>query len=127
MLREDPSKLASLAELHAERCLSAAFRAAHPEATAEVGAWVNIVEPRVFSEEIAGFAEMPSLLDDISRMDARFYLRVGALDTTAPPAWSHEIARRAKHAVVDVIDGCGHALFVEDALATEAALERALA
>jgi hypothetical protein len=48
------------------------------------------------------------------------------VDLGCPPEWSEDIVRRAPRASPDLVAGCGHALMIEDQLATVAAIRNAI-
>jgi len=112
--------------LSSERNLSSEFRARRPEEAVRVGAWLDATTPDTLAAELTMFADAPDLLPELHRLRSRVYLRVGADDTTTPPAMSRAISSQVPGASVDVVAGCSHALFVEDADATEVAIAAAL-
>lgn len=109
--------------LMAERMLSPAWRLAHPADVERVGDWLTLMTPEDLAAELRATAEMPDLRPELPKLRARVYLRVGELDVPTPVAFSRDIAALVPRATLDVVPGCGHALLIEDAAATIAAIE----
>ena len=47
-------------------------------------------------------------------------------DVAMPPSHSESIASRARHAVLEIVSGVGHALLVEDFAETARSVQRAV-
>jgi len=102
--------------------LAADWRATHPDDDARVTGWLHLTPPQVFAAEFAALAEMRDLRPELPELRSSLYLRVGALDVACPPAGSEEMSSLVPGATLDIIPGCGHALLIEDADATTAAI-----
>lgn len=126
-IERDPSQLVGpLRDALVQANLSESWRASHPEDVDLIGQWLARARPAALVRELRAIASLPDLRDRLSSLRAKLYLRVGSADVTTPPEYSREIAARAADAVLEIVPGCGHALFLEDRLATSEAIERAL-
>lgn len=123
-LRADPASFHSpeLRGVMPQLMLSPAWAAAHPDDAARVTAWLDLTNASALADELDALASADDLRPDLSSLAPRLYLRVGAADAGAPPAWSKEISDRVPHATLDVVEGKGHSLLVEDLPATTAAI-----
>ena len=84
----------------------------------DAAAWANILR-------IASPGSNPSLWDRLEGMSAGLSMAVGALDGKYL-AVAHDVARRAPHVRVDVIDGAGHAAHLERPEAVAALIDSLL-
>jgi pimeloyl-ACP methyl ester carboxylesterase len=107
------------------RMLSKAGAAVAEHAEA-VEAWGALASPPVLIEELEDVAAAPSLLDRVGELEIPITLRVGTEDAAIPPRHSEAIARVARHATLEIVDGMGHALLVEDFDETSRSLQRSL-
>ncbi len=112
-----------LSNLCRERMLSPGFRQAQPDRAAEIDGWLHASAREVLAAELAAFAQAPDLLPRLGALDTPILARVGEADVSCPPSKSQAIARAARHATVQVVPGAGHALEIEDATGTAAALD----
>ncbi len=118
---------ADLSGVATARFLSPAFAKTHPAACAEVESWLHAADAQSLALELDAFAEARSLVADLARLDVPVTARVGGADVAAPLAHSKEIVGACKHGALQVVDGAGHALLLEDRDATVAAVLAALA
>jgi pimeloyl-ACP methyl ester carboxylesterase/predicted ester cyclase len=89
-----------------------------PAEAAEVLQWLDCVPMEVLIAELEAFAEAPDYRPALAQLRIPITARVGAADAAAPPAWSRAICAAAPSAVLQIVDGCGHALLYEDRDAT---------
>jgi pimeloyl-ACP methyl ester carboxylesterase len=106
--------------------LAPSWLATHPEDGDLIMGWLRLTTPRALAAELLALAAMRDLGPELARLEARVYARVGELDLGCPPAYSETIARRARRASLDLVPGCGHALLIEDRVATTAAIRDAI-
>lgn len=111
-----------LRALFLQMALPPGFSEAHPDAAARVGSWVELAPRAVIAAEVEASVLDDDLRPRLGEITVPAWLRVGALDGGAPPAWSEEIARRLPHATLEIVPGCGHALLVEDRELTTASV-----
>ncbi|MDB4960829.1 MAG: catD [Myxococcales bacterium] len=123
-LASEPSYLGSdeVRGIMQDTMLSPTWAAAHPDEVARVVAWRDLTNPTALARELEALAASRDLRPELKLLSARVYARVGELDVGCPPGWSEDIVRAAPHARLDRVVGCGHALLVEDAAATTAAI-----
>jgi pimeloyl-ACP methyl ester carboxylesterase len=128
MIEADPSAPGSpaLRSVMAERMLSATWRSNHPADGERVADWLQLMTPSHFAAELRATAELPDLRAELPSLSSRLFLRVGEHDVATPATASQEIARLVAVAGLDVVPGCGHALLLEDAEATIAAVMTAV-
>lgn len=119
-LRTDPTLAGAMKAALPDRWLSPRWRAAHPEDGARVSAWFDAAPLATVLAELEAQVGVPDLRPQLRELAAEIHLRVGELDVACPPAWSHEIARLAQRATLEIVPGAGHALLIEDAPATVA-------
>lgn len=86
--------------------------------------WVDTTTADALARELDALARSRDLRPELPALRSRVYARVGTLDRGCPPAWSEELAHLAPRGTLDIIPGCGHALLIEDANATIAAVTR---
>jgi 3-oxoadipate enol-lactonase len=123
-LRSDPTYIRSdeVRGMMQGLMLSPRWADAHPEDVDRVVGWRDLVTPEALVQELEALADSRDLRPELARLGARVYARVGELDVGCPPAWSEDIVRAAPDARLDRVPGCGHALLIEDAEATTAAI-----
>lgn len=112
-------------EALAERNLSASYRATHHESAADVGRWIAAIDPRAFEDELRAMATA-SLREDAMDVPADVTLRTGSEDPVAPREAVLRLQARLPSADVEIVEGAGHLLLVEDFDASVRAIERAL-
>lgn len=81
---------------------------------ADVMAWRTATSPAVLSAELAAFAEAEDLRPRLRNLTIPVLARVGDLDQATPVPFSRDIADGASHGTLQVVPGCGHAIFYED-------------
>jgi 3-oxoadipate enol-lactonase len=94
----------------------------HPEDVERVVGWRDLTTAAALAQELEALAASRDLRPELANLRARVYARVGELDAGCPPAWSDDIVRAAPRARLERVVGCGHALLIEDAEATTAAI-----
>jgi 3-oxoadipate enol-lactonase len=128
LIRERPEMLgtAEMRAAMADRMLAPAFAAAHAEAVEEVGDWLSLTTPDALAAELDAFANTSGLELRLGDVRARVVARVGELDVACPVALSRDLVDRVPIGELQVVNGCGHALLIEDGEATCVAIEAAL-
>jgi pimeloyl-ACP methyl ester carboxylesterase len=106
--------------------LSEAWRDEHPDDVARVTEWSRLAPREAIIDELRAIAAIEDLRPKLPPLNTRLYLRVGELDATTPPIYSQAIVDVVP-SVLDVVPGCGHALFIENAAATIEAIASAIA
>lgn len=106
--------------------LSPQYAATHPEAAAQVSSWLDLTTTADLANEMESFAEAPDYGEAFSQLRIPITLRTGALDRPALVAEARVAGGLNRHALVEIIEGCGHALFLEDRERTFAAVTAAL-
>jgi len=124
MLRDDPSSFhgAELRGAMPQTMLSPAWRKTHPEDIERVTHWLDLTTPEALASELESLAGIEDLRPHLRSLDPYVYVRVGELDTGAPPAWSEDIAFIAPHTTFEMVPSVGHALLIEDLATTTAAI-----
>jgi pimeloyl-ACP methyl ester carboxylesterase len=102
------------------------FAQRFPQHVHELLAWVHAAPSEVLAQELDAFANCPDLRPRLGELRVPTLARVGALDQTAPEAWSRAITDQVAESELQVVPGCGHALFYEDCEATTEAVLQAL-
>ena len=118
---------AELKGIAAQRFLSPAFAAAHPEACVAVEGWLDAAPREVVAAELDAFAEAPDLTPALAGLRIPVAARVGTLDAAAPVQKSEAIVAACAGAALETVAGAGHALMFEDLAGTIASLRRLLA
>jgi pimeloyl-ACP methyl ester carboxylesterase len=110
----------------AERFVSKAHRERAPADAARVGRWIHSVAPEALAKELTDVANAPSLTalaeTEGWALACPVLIRVGSEDVAMPTHHGRAALRLAPHAELQVAEGMGHALVVEDHEATVAAL-----
>lgn len=112
-------------DLMVARMLSEAGRASAANA-AEVQSWLEATSRENLARELEAFAAAPDLRPEIAKLDVPIVVRAGTLDVASPPVVNEDIVRHCKRGTLELVDGKGHALLLEDLDGTVAAIERAL-
>lgn len=110
----------------ASRFLSPRFAASHSDAVAMVESWLSAAPVDVLAGELEAFAEAEDLLPRLPDLRCRVVARTGSLDVAVAPAKSAAIAAACRGALLEVVEGAGHALPYEDPGGTAEALVRLL-
>jgi len=101
-----------------ERMLSRAHAEAHPEHVAAVLAWLDWPTPEALAAEMDAAANASPAYDKLGGLNIPLLARVGTLDVAAPPEISRRIVENVKGARLELVEGKGHALLLEDTEAT---------
>ena len=109
------------------RFLSPGFAAAHPDAVRQVEAWLDAAPGAVVAAELDAFAAAEDLALALAGLAIPVVARVGAVDAAARPPKSEAIARSCPAGRLEIVEGAGHALVLEDEAGTIASLRRLLA
>jgi len=110
----------------ADRFLSPAFKATHPDAVRAVTAWLDATPPANLASELEAFVAAPDLDADVAALEVPILARVGALDVAVGPGESERIVAAARAGTLQVVPGAGHALMYEDLEGTTASVLSAL-
>jgi 3-oxoadipate enol-lactonase len=86
----------------------------NPDDVADVLSWMNAAPSTVLAAELDAFVEAEDLRPRLHELPIPILARVGALDQATPVAFSRDIVDRATSGVLQVVPGCGHAIFYED-------------
>lgn len=108
------------------RMLSPEYAAAHPEALDAVGRWMEVIHPTYLADELESFLDAEDLTPLLPKLRAPLTVRVGRADAATPIGYSEHLARVVPHAKLEVVEGCGHALLIEDREQTIQSVRRAL-
>lgn len=117
---------ADVSESFRARMLSADYARSHPVEVAEVMSWLGLVSGTLLADELQAAIDAPDLRERLSALDIPILARVGALDGAVPPLSSEQIVRSARRGKLEIVDGRGHLLLLEDGPATIASIARAL-
>lgn len=107
-------RLPDLVQIFVARMLSPAHAAAHPEAVEVVTGWLDCIAPSALAVELFSLAESEDLYPRLGELRVPVLARVGSLDMAAPPSMSERIARAVPGAMLQCVEGSGHALMIED-------------
>lgn len=123
-LEADPGFIHSpaLHDVMRQLMLSERWRRAHPDDEARVIGWLDTTTAPALAAECRALARSRDLRSDIQGFATPVYARVGELDAGAPPPVSQEIVGLVERGELDIIPGCGHALFIEDLASTVSAI-----
>ncbi len=102
--------------------LSQSWRVLYAADATRAVSWLHQTTPLVLAKEVAALAALRDLRPDLPKPRSALYLRAGTADVACPPEGSEEMARLAPLATLELVPGCGHALLIEDALATSSAI-----
>jgi len=107
----------------AARWFSQTFLTSHPETVDTIEGWWRRCHLEAVAREL--FEPLDGGIADgiVAASTCQFTLRVGSEDVAAPPALSHAIASLRPGIGVELVEGAGHFLHMEDAEATLASLE----
>lgn len=128
IVRNDPANVVApaMVAMMGERMLSPSWRTAHPADVARIGTWLRLLSPDDMAAELAAGAETEDLRPVLAQLSVRVHARVGELDLACPVEKSRALVAGTGGSL-DIVPGCGHALFIEDEPATIAWVEAALA
>jgi pimeloyl-ACP methyl ester carboxylesterase len=111
-------------EMARQRFLAPAF-GSEPHAIAGIERWLAATTAAVLADELRAVVQA-DLRDSLPELAIPVVARVGTLDVACPPAYSEEIVRLCPHGRLELVDGHGHALLLEQPDATTAAIRAAL-
>jgi 3-oxoadipate enol-lactonase len=94
---------------------------------ADVMAWLTAAPRDVLAAELDAFAVAEDLRPRLRELATPILARVGDADQAAPPQFSRDIVDSAPAATLQIVPGCGHALFYEDRNGTVEAIAAFLA
>lgn len=93
-------------------------------AVKEVEGWMKATPGSVLADEFETMFREPELLPRLSALKVPVLLRTGSADQSTPPAKAQEIKAAIPQAELEIVDGAGHALLVEDTAETIASIRR---
>lgn len=119
MLRGTPSlRQPFLEETMTTRMLSPQSARTNPTAVAGAMGWLDWPHPESLADELEATAAAPSIYDRLSALRIPVLARVGELDIATPPELSQRIVNAIPNAKLQLVEGKGHALLLEDTDAT---------
>ena len=86
----------------------------HPEWVAEVQTWFSVVSRDNLAEELEAAAVAAQTGVDMASLSFPILARVGDGDVAVPKAYSESLVAKAPSARLEVVEGVGHALMLED-------------
>jgi pimeloyl-ACP methyl ester carboxylesterase len=116
-----------IAEVLKPTWLTADYLAENPDAGETIERWMDLLSKEDLLNVIRHECDVPDLREDLPRLDLPVYIRTGSLDQATPLAWSQEIHELLPNSILDVVDGVGHFLQMEDPEATLRAVHKFLA
>jgi len=108
----------ALQHFFVNRALSPQFAAAHADEVNRILGWLNETRPFALGTEFEALSRCEDLLPRLGSMRARLLARVGRLDNTAPVASSEAMVAAVPGAELQIVEGHGHALLLEERDAT---------
>jgi pimeloyl-ACP methyl ester carboxylesterase len=97
-----------------------------PGAREAVGRWMNATSRANLAAELRAMIACEDLRARLGELACPVVSRWGALDAAVPRARAEEIAAGARRGRLEIVEGVGHALTIEDREATIGSLARAL-
>ena len=94
--------------------LSDSFASANPGAAAEVERWACAAPAEAMASELDAFGEAEDLTRAISGLRIPVVARVGSADKAIPLPYSKAIAEACPMGSLEIVEGAGHALPIED-------------
>jgi pimeloyl-ACP methyl ester carboxylesterase len=107
-----------LEETMTTRMLSPESARNNPVAVAAAMGWLDWPNPESLADELEAMAKTPPCYDRLNTLRVPVLARVGALDVATPVALSQLIVDSITGAQLEIVEGKGHALLLEDADAT---------
>lgn len=104
-----------------------ARRAKDPEAISAVASWLDAVSPSSLAAELDSLASQPDVLPRVSALMCPVLVRNGTADPVCPPPKAQAIVSAARDGSLELVDGAGHALMIEDSADTAASVMRFVA
>jgi pimeloyl-ACP methyl ester carboxylesterase len=104
-----------------------ARRVNDPEAVAAVQGWIEAVAPASLAAELDSLASQPDVLPRVGALACPLLVRNGTSDLVCPPAKARAVSDAARDGQLELVEGAGHALMLEDADQTVTAVTRFIA
>lgn len=115
MLRGAPSlRQPALEEAMTARMISPDSARNNPAVVAAAMGWLDWPNPESLADELEAAAVAVPCYDRLHQLKIPVLARVGDLDVTAPPSHSHRIVNAIADAKLEIVEGKGHALLLED-------------
>ncbi len=111
-----------LEETMTTRMLSPESARTNPAAVAAAAGWLDWPNPESLADELEATAITLPCYDRLNTLRIPVLARVGALDIATPPDLSQRIVDAIPGARIEIVEGKGHALLLEDADATVASI-----
>jgi 3-oxoadipate enol-lactonase len=111
-----------LEETMTTRMLSPESARNNPTAVAAAAGWLDWPNPESLADELEAMAVTMPCYDRLKTLRIPVLARVGALDIASPPELSQRIVDAIPGAKLEIVEGKGHALLLEDADATVASI-----
>jgi pimeloyl-[acyl-carrier protein] methyl ester esterase len=111
-----------LEETMTTRMLSPESARTNPAAVAAAAGWLDWPNPESLADELEAMAKTPPCYDRLSTLRIPVLARVGALDVATPVVLSQRIVDAIPGAQLEIVEGKGHALLLENTDATVASI-----
>lgn len=119
ILRGTPSlRQPFVEEMMTARMLAPDSAKTNPAFVAATTGWLDWPEPEALADELEAMATTAPSYDRLGALRLPVLARVGALDVAVPPPLSERIVASIPGARLEIVEGKGHALMVEDTDAT---------
>ncbi len=119
MLRGAPSlRQPFMEETMTTRMLSPESARTNPVAVAAAMGWLDWPHPESLADELEASAAAPPCYHRLASLRIPVLARVGSIDIAAPPEFSQRMVDAIPGAKLEVVEGKGHALLLEDTEAT---------
>ncbi len=109
-------------EVMTARMLSPESARNNPTAVAAAAGWLDWPNPESLADELEASAITVPCYDRLKNLRIPVLARVGALDIASPPPLSQRIVEAIPGAKLEIVEGKGHALLLEDTDATVASI-----
>lgn len=103
-----------------------ARKAADEAAVATVQGWLSACPPAALAAELEAIAEQLDLVRRLAALSCPVLARTGTLDRACPPEKARAIAAACAKGSLELVEGAGHALLLEDSDETIASVTRFL-
>lgn len=97
-----------------EQWIAPAYREANPGFEEQMRQWWSMLDPQVVAADLETTVEGDDLRPRLNEIKVPVYLRVGSADLATPPEFSEEMAALIPNAELDIVDGAGHFVHLED-------------
>ncbi|MDP1828042.1 MAG: alpha/beta hydrolase [Archangium sp.] len=101
-----------------------ARKAGDDSAVATVQGWLSACPPAALAAELEALAAQPDLVSRLKALDCPVLVRSGTLDQPCPPVKARAIAAACQRGSLELVEGAGHALLLEDSDETIASVTR---